>query len=75
MKKTWRIADDERKCKYCNALNGIQIELDADFAFKTNIKNIPTIKKVPPAHPNCRCVVTYEEVTNQQTITESGEVK
>jgi hypothetical protein len=40
----WRTANDEKVCPYCGPRNGMEIT-DAMF---------------PPAHPRCRCGVSYE---------------
>ena len=62
--KIWSTADDERTCEICGALEGKTIALDEDFDFKTKLATPqnPTIRRVPPAHPSCRCTVMYEEV-------------
>lgn len=62
--KIWCTADDERVCKICGALEGKQVGMDEDFSFYTKLATPanPTIKKVPPAHPSCRCAVMYKEV-------------
>lgn len=59
--KTWCTADDERECEYCNSLEGKTIALDDDFDFPTRL-SVPTIRKVPPAHPKCRCGVLIKEI-------------
>lgn len=64
VEKVWCTADDERVCKVCGGLDGKRIKLDDDFNFDTKLatpKN-PTIRRVPPAHPSCRCTVLYKEV-------------
>lgn len=62
--KTWCTADDERVCEICGGLEGVTIDIDADFDFYTKlaVPANPTIKRVPPAHPSCRCAVMYREV-------------
>jgi SPP1 gp7 family putative phage head morphogenesis protein len=52
-KKTWLTADDERVCVLCGGLDGESVNMDAPF--KNGVL-------IPPAHPNCRCGVAYEEV-------------
>lgn len=62
--KIWSTAADERTCEICGALEGKTIGLDDDFDFNTKLytpMNL-TVKRVPPAHPSCRCTVLYEEV-------------
>lgn len=62
--KTWCTADDERVCEICGKLDGVTIGMDDDFDFSTKlaVPANPTIRRVPPAHPSCRCAMMYEEV-------------
>lgn len=69
--KIWCTADDERDCDTCNELERQSraafetmggIGLRDDFDFKTKLTDIG-IKRVPPAHPHCRCTIIYEEIT------------
>lgn len=69
--KIWCASDDERECDICNELerqsreayeNGTGYGLRDDFDFKTKLTDIG-IKRVPPAHPNCRCSIILEEIT------------
>lgn len=53
---TWCIADDERSCKQCRALEGKTVDLDVGF-------NLPNGRKLPPAHPGCRCAYLINEVS------------
>ena len=52
-KKTWLTADDERVCKICGGVDGESVNMDAKFSIGVDL---------PPAHPNCRCGVAYEEI-------------
>ena len=63
--KIWCTAEDERVCEICGGLDGKQIAMDEDFDFKTKLATPanPTIRRVPPAHPSCRCTVMYEEIS------------
>ena len=63
--KIWCTADDERVCEICGGLDGKQIAMDEDFDFTTKLATPanPTIRRVPPAHPSCRCTVMYEEIS------------
>lgn len=63
--KVWCTADDERVCQICGALEGSQVAMDEDFDFDTRLAGSenPTIRRVPPAHPNCRCAVIYKEIS------------
>ena len=54
-KKTWLMADDERVCSACSSLDGESVNMEA--AFSSGVK-------LPPAHPNCRCAVAFEEITD-----------
>lgn len=62
--KIWCTADDERVCSICGGLEGKVIAIDDDFDFNTKLATPmnPTIKRVPPAHPSCRCTVMYKEI-------------
>lgn len=66
--KVWCTADDERMCECCGALEGKAIALDLDFDIQTrlSVANVPTVKKVPPAHPSCRCGVLYKEIRTKR---------
>ena len=63
--KVWCTADDERVCQICGALEGSQVAMDEDFDFDTRLAGPanPTIRRVPPAHPSCRCAVIYKEIS------------
>ena len=63
--KIWCTADDERVCPVCGALEGQRVAMDDDFNFYTRlaVPANPTIKRVPPAHPSCRCAVMYREIS------------
>lgn len=66
--KIWCTAEDERTCDECGALEGKAIALDADFDIQTSLSTsaVPTIRKVPPAHPSCRCGVLYKEIDTKK---------
>jgi SPP1 gp7 family putative phage head morphogenesis protein len=57
-KKTWVTGGDERVCPICQGLDGETVHMDALFSHGVLF---------PPAHPNCRCSVVYEEVTQPIT--------
>ena len=63
--KVWCTADDERVCRICGDLENTQVAMDEDFNFQTRLATSanPTIRRVPPAHPSCRCTVLYKEVS------------
>lgn len=54
--KVWCTAGDERTCATCGALNGKRIEFGADYTVSDGDV------RVPPAHPQCRCTLLYEEI-------------
>lgn len=54
--KTWRTQADERVCAICGPLDNKSIGMDEHF--KSGSFSGP----IPPAHPQCRCVVLYEEI-------------
>ena len=61
--KVWCTADDERVCTICGGLEGKTIAMDEDFDFYTKLQGRnDTIRRVPPAHPSCRCAVMYKEI-------------
>ena len=61
--KVWCTADDERVCTICGGLEGKEIAMDEDFDFYTKLQGRnATIRRVPPAHPSCRCAVMYKEI-------------
>ena len=71
--KVWCTADDERTCEYCGQLEGVALDMETDFYYNDKKKG-PTrinprlkyskpVGKVPPAHPNCRCTIIYEELS------------
>lgn len=73
VEKVWCTAADERTCEICAALDGKRIGIDDDFDFKTKLIE-PGIKRVPPAHPHCRCTVLYEEVEPPMQLVESQKI-
>lgn len=61
VRKVWVTAREDRVCKHCAAVEGVQKEIDELFDVgKCGFKNIP------PAHPRCRCVVKYVEVKEER---------
>ena len=53
IKKVWLTAADERVCPVCGMADGEECDIESVFSMG---------KKLPPAHPSCRCAVAYEEV-------------
>lgn len=60
--KIWCTAADERLCPTCRSLEGKVITMETDFDFHTRL-TYPGIRRMPPAHPSCRCAIIYEEVS------------
>ena len=58
--RVWSIADGSA-CEICSALDGVKIGMDDEFDFKGNALYAGS-KETPPAHPRCRCAVSYEEI-------------
>ena len=64
VEKVWCTADDERVCDICGGLDGARVAMDEDFNFRTKLEGrVRTIRRVPPAHPSCRCGVLYKEIS------------
>ena len=66
--KVWESAGDERVCKICKELDEKThkqaVDFDTGFGYYTKLKTRnPDIDLTPPAHPHCRCVVSYHEVS------------
>lgn len=53
--KTWRTQADERVCPICGPLDQTSVGVGDDF------QSLGFTGAIPPAHPQCRCVVLYEE--------------
>ena len=58
--KEWSTSADERVCPVCGGLDGVRREMEEDFPFPTRLTD-PQVRKMPPAHPNCRCAVKFIE--------------
>lgn len=61
VKKRWSTSGDDRVCSTCQALEGIEIEMDKSFPLKGKML-FPGQDLLPPAHPRCACAVEYIEV-------------
>ncbi len=70
VKKRWSTSGDDRVCSICQALEGMEIEMEKGFPFKGRML-FPGQDLLPPAHPNCGCAVEYIEVENYREIIES----
>lgn len=62
VRKRWNTSGDDAVCKTCAALEGTEIEMDADFNFKGRTL-FAGQHMLPPAHPRCACAVEYIEVS------------
>lgn len=70
VKKRWSTSGDDRVCGICQALEGMEIEMDKRFPFKGKML-FSGQDLLPPAHPNCACAVEYIEVENHSELIES----
>lgn len=61
MRKRWSTLGDDAVCGVCNSLNGVEIDMDAEFDITGRIL-FPGHHLMPPAHPRCACAVEYIEV-------------
>lgn len=61
MKKRWSTSGDDAVCKICASLEGMELDMDAEFDFKGKVL-FGEHKLLPPAHPRCACAVEYVEI-------------
>ena len=61
VKKRWCTSGDDAVCETCASLEGLEIDMDAEFGFKGRVL-FQSHKLLPPAHPRCACAVEYIEV-------------
>lgn len=61
VKKRWSTSGDDGVCEICASMEGMEIDIDAEFGFKGKIL-FRDHKLLPPAHPRCACAVEYIEV-------------
>lgn len=61
VKKRWSTSGDDAVCDICASLEGMEVEMDADFDFKGKIL-FQGHHMLPPAHPRCACAVEYIEI-------------
>ena len=62
MKKRWSTSGDNSVCEICASLEGMEIDMDAEFDFKGKVL-FRGHKLLPPAHPRCACAIEYIEET------------
>lgn len=60
IKKKWSTSGDDRVCDICAGLEGIELDMDADFPIKGRML-FSGHHMLPPAHPRCACAVEYIE--------------
>lgn len=73
VKKRWCTSGDDAVCEICASLDGIEMEMDADFKIKGKIL-FKGQHMLPPAHPRCACAVEYIEIRSpQMSIAEDKE--
>lgn len=67
VKKRWCTSGDDHVCSICQALEGMEIEMDKEFPFKGR-KLFQGQDLLPPAHPRCACAVEYIEMESVNAI-------
>lgn len=59
MKKVWSTSLDAKVCSACQALEGVELDMDGKFSAKSGRRIVTT--SIPPLHPRCACAVKYVE--------------
>lgn len=62
VRKRWCTSGDDAVCEICASLEGLEIDMEAEFGFRDRVL-FPGHKLLPPAHPRCACAVEYIEVS------------
>lgn len=70
MKKVWSTSLDAKVCSACQALEGVELDMDKEFSAKSWRKTVTT--SIPPLHPRCACAVKYVESSEKDGIMVSG---
>lgn len=65
VKKRWSTSGDDGVCDICNSLEGMEIDMDSEFAFRGK-QLFAGQHMLPPAHPRCACAVEYIEVEDSK---------
>lgn len=68
-KKTWHTAITN-VCPICLPMDGTAIDLDSNFMVSDGRKGWSVL--VPPAHPNCRCTITYAPPSIEDVLDGTG---
>lgn len=58
--KRWSTSGDDHVCSICQALEGVEVEMDEGFSFQGK-KLFSGHDLLPPAHPRCACAIEYIE--------------
>ena len=61
MKKRWSTSGDDAVCELCASLEGMEVDMDADFDIGGKLL-FRGQHMLPPAHPRCACAIEYIEV-------------
>lgn len=69
MKKVWSTSLDAKVCSACQALEGVELDMDKEFSAKSGRKTVTT--SIPPLHPRCACAVKYVESRDFSGIIEA----
>lgn len=64
LRKRWVTSGDDNVCPECEALNGVEVEMDEGFDFKGKDLFFG-VSQLPPLHPRCACCVEYIEVKEE----------
>lgn len=66
MKKVWSTSLDAKVCSACQALEGVELDMDKEFSAKSGRRTVTT--SIPPLHPRCACAVKYVESSEKDGI-------
>ncbi len=69
MKKVWSTSLDAKVCSACQALEGVELDMDGEFSAKSGRRIVTT--SIPPLHPRCACAVKYVESRDFSGIIEA----
>lgn len=64
LRKRWVTSGDDNVCPECEALNGVELEMDGGFSLKEKTV-FDGASQLPPLHPRCACCVEYIEVKEE----------
>ena len=72
MKKVWSTSLDAKVCSACQALEGVELDMDGEFSAKSGRRIVTT--SIPPLHPRCACAVKYVESRDFSGIIEADRI-